>query len=262
MTWKMENDQIVLEDGNPVWIAEDNKEIAFDFNQTSKRIAELNEEAKNHRLKAKEYADKLATYTDAGIDIEKAKKAIETVQNLDDKKLVDAKQVDVLKSQWAADMEKTRQQWAEKEKRLSEALEKEMRDRQEQIKRQHFSDSAQNGYLKNTVLTPDVAYKIWGDKFKVENDNIIPMLNETTPLPSSDPLKPHANFNEALERMFENYEYKNNYLKSPAPGSGSSGNAAGGKSAITLSRADALDPMKYRAAKEQAEKTGQSVKIV
>jgi len=260
MAWKMENNQVVLKDGNPVWIAEDNKEIAFDFNQTSKRIAELNEEAKNHRLKAKEYADRLATYAD--LDIEKAKKAMETVQNLDDKKLVDAKQIDVLKSQWAADMEKTRQQWADEKKRLSEALEKEMRDRQEQIKRQHFTDSAQNGFLKNTVLTPDVAYKIWGDKFKVENNQIIPMLNETTPLPSSDPLKPHADFNEAVGRMFENYEYKANYLKSPAPGSGSHGNTGGSAGVITLSLSDARDPAKFQAAQKKAAETGQKFKIV
>jgi hypothetical protein len=89
---------VVVSDGKPVYLADDGKEIVFDYQATLATITRLNGEAKAHRT-AKETAEaKLASFE--GIeDPEAAKKALQTVKNLDDKKLVDAGQVETVKNE-------------------------------------------------------------------------------------------------------------------------------------------------------------------
>ena len=78
-----EQNHAVLQDGKPVYVHEDGKEVPFDAAQAVGKIASLNAEAKQHR-EAKEAAEaKLKAFD--GLDADKAKKALETVANLDDK---------------------------------------------------------------------------------------------------------------------------------------------------------------------------------
>ena len=59
MTMKLkldENNNVVVKDGMPVYVHEDGKEIPFDANKATVKIAELNSEAKQHR-EAKEAAE-------------------------------------------------------------------------------------------------------------------------------------------------------------------------------------------------------------
>ena len=44
-----ENGHVVVENGMPVYVHEDGKEIPFDANKATVKIAELNGEAKQHR---------------------------------------------------------------------------------------------------------------------------------------------------------------------------------------------------------------------
>lgn len=259
MAWKTDNGQPVFEAGNPVWV-EDDKELPVDYSATIKKISELNEESKQHRLKAKELSEKIAKYE--GIDPEKARQAMETVQNLDAKKLVDANQIDVLKKQWAEESAKTIQKYEQEKAMLAEGLQKERKARESLVKRQMFSNSKTSGFLNRVNLTPDVAFALWGDRFKVENDTLIPMIDSETPLPSSDPLKNHASFEEGIEKFFNQYEYKDNYLKQPPGGSGSGGNATSGRGVFTITRADAHNPAKYRAVSEAAAKAGATVQLI
>jgi hypothetical protein len=55
-----------IQDGKPVYVHDDGKEVAIDVPAMQLRIGQLNEEAKNHRLAAKAATDKLATF--AGIE--------------------------------------------------------------------------------------------------------------------------------------------------------------------------------------------------
>lgn len=67
-----ENGQVVVVDGKPVYIHDDGKEIPFDAPQATQKIAQLNAEAKQHRL-AKEEAEAKLTAFD-GIDDAQAAK--------------------------------------------------------------------------------------------------------------------------------------------------------------------------------------------
>ncbi len=51
-----ENGYVVVQDGKPVYVHDDGKEVAFDAPQTVQKISTLNGEAKQHR-EAKEAAE-------------------------------------------------------------------------------------------------------------------------------------------------------------------------------------------------------------
>lgn len=105
MTMKLkldENNNVVVKDGMPVYVHADGKEIPFDANKATVKIAELNGEAKQHR-EAKEAVEAKLKAFEGIADPKAAIKALETVKNLDDKKLIDAGEVEKVK----AEMRKT-----------------------------------------------------------------------------------------------------------------------------------------------------------
>ena len=84
-----ENGNVVLQDGKPVYVHDDGKEVAFDAPGTVATISRLNAEAKSHRERAEAAEGSLKGFE--GIDDPKAAlKALSVVANLDQKKLVDA----------------------------------------------------------------------------------------------------------------------------------------------------------------------------
>ena len=80
---------VVVQDGKPVYVYEDGKESPFDAAATLQTISRLNSEAKSHRERA-EVAEKSLKAFSGITDPAAAIRALETVSNLDLKKLVDA----------------------------------------------------------------------------------------------------------------------------------------------------------------------------
>lgn len=82
MTMKLkldENNNVVVKDGMPVYVHADGKEIPFDANKATVKIAELNGEAKQYREAKEAVEAKLKAFE--GIDDPKAAiKALETVK--------------------------------------------------------------------------------------------------------------------------------------------------------------------------------------
>ena len=75
----------VNEQGLPIYVYDDGKEVAHDAAQTVATITRLNGEAKSNRERYEAAESSLATF--AGIDDPvAAKKAVETLKNFDDKK--------------------------------------------------------------------------------------------------------------------------------------------------------------------------------
>ncbi|WVM87992.1 hypothetical protein UMZ34_16740 [Halopseudomonas pachastrellae] len=79
-----ENGNAVLQDGKPVYVHDDGKEVAFDAAGTVATITRLNAEAKTHR-EGKEAAEKALKAFEGISDPAAAIKALETVSNLDQK---------------------------------------------------------------------------------------------------------------------------------------------------------------------------------
>jgi hypothetical protein len=92
------NGNVVVENGMPVYVHDDGKEIPFDAVAAMTKITSLNGEAKTHR-EAKEAAEaSLAKF--AGItDPAKALEALEMMTKIDQKKLIDAGAVDQVKAE-------------------------------------------------------------------------------------------------------------------------------------------------------------------
>ena len=101
------------EKGNPIVIQEGagengaDKEIGLDAIHLYSKVPALQDEAKGHRLSAKALKELIDIAKEAGVDtenlesfrdwVESATTSIETVKNFDDKKLIDAKDVEGIK---------------------------------------------------------------------------------------------------------------------------------------------------------------------
>ena len=82
-----EQGHVVVQDGKPVYVHDDGKEVPFDAPQALAKIGSLNAEAKQHR-EAKDAAETKLKAFEGIDDAVAAKKALERVKNLDDKKLM------------------------------------------------------------------------------------------------------------------------------------------------------------------------------
>ena len=96
------NGAVVLQEHNgaklPVFVHPDGKEVPFDADSTLGTISRLNGEAKSHRERAEKAEGDLKKF-DGITDPAAAKKAMETVANLDAKKLVDAGEIEKVKAE-------------------------------------------------------------------------------------------------------------------------------------------------------------------
>lgn len=209
---------VVLQDGHPVYIHDDGKEIPFDANAAMAKIATLNGEARDHR-KAKESAE-AALSKFAGIeDVDGALKALDLVKKLDQKKLIDAGQVDQVKAEITKAFET---KLAEKDAALAkanDALHSEMIGG-------NFSRSK---FIADKLAIPaDVVQAFFGKNFKLEEGKVRAYNANGQPVYSRTNPGEFAGFDESLEILVDGYAQKDSILKSTQrPGSGAPANGGG-----------------------------------
>ena len=85
-----------VKDGKPVYVDADGAEALYDGESLAEHVTRLNGESATRRRELREAQEKLGAF-DGIEDPEAARKALTTVKNLDDKKLVDAGEVDKVK---------------------------------------------------------------------------------------------------------------------------------------------------------------------
>jgi hypothetical protein len=225
---------VVTKDGKPVYKYADGKEIPFDAKEATVHIASLKEEAKGHRLEAKQANEKLKLFGD--LDPEKAKEAITTVANLDAKKLVDAGKIDAVKQQMAEDFEANRKQMIENFEQEKSELSSE-RDKANNhlfnmmVEGEFYKSPLFNGKDSTTTMTADVAYALFRDNFSVDTEGeqprIVAKLDGEEILSRERPGKP-ATFHEALDKIWEKYPNRTRYEESHNGGGGSGNDGDGG----------------------------------
>lgn len=224
MAWKTdENGILAVENGNPVWLYEGEKEgqeAAVDFSATLKTIAKLTGESIERKNKIKELKDRLAPLEEAGIEdlpdwLSKSKAALETVANLDDKKLIDAGEVEKVK----ASLKEAHQKELAK---LNASLDEKEHSIRELIIRSAFD---QSDFLREkTVLLPDMAYSYFGSRFDiaVEDGKPVGFANDSNGsrlMSVKNPGK-YADPVEAIEILVNEHPQKERMLKMEASGSG------------------------------------------
>ena len=226
----------VVQDGKPVYVNDDGKEIAFDVAGTVATISRLNGEAKTHRERA-EAAEKTAKAFEGITDADAARKALATVANLDAKKLVDAGEVDKIRAEAIKAVEdKYSPVVAERDSLLKSLVDEKV-----------GGSFARSKMIADKLAIPaDLVQARFGDAFKVEGSDVVAYDKSGNKLFSRSNPGEVAKFDEALEILIDQYPYRDSILKSTgASGGGATGGSGGGSGGKTLTRAayDALDPI-------------------
>lgn len=228
------NGHVVVEDGKPVYVYEDGKEAPFDANAAMLKIGELNEEAKSHRLMAKDASEKLLIYRNEDgnfLDPDVARKAIETVQNYSDKEMFDATQVESIKTQMNKAYSDKITDLQRSHKAETDALNQHVSKKDAAIFKLLVKDrfNTSKFVMDKLVIPNEIAADYFGHHFKVEQGDsdslkVVGYINGEKILSREKPGH-DAGFEEAIETIVDNYQLKDRILKGSGPGAGSTGNA-------------------------------------
>lgn len=227
----------LVQDGKPVY-EDDGKEVAFDAAEAMNNLRATRGEAMRHR-EAKETAERMLKAFE-GLDAEAARKALDTVKGLDQKKLVDAGEIQKVRDEIAAEY---RKQIAEKEQAFQQL------DQRYKGEKLSAAFSRSKFATEKLAIPPDLAEAAFARNFEFDqNGNLIAKDHQGVTIVSKATGGP-ASFDEALEALVNAYPNRDAILR----GSGATGGGAapsGGTPGKTISQADfdRLSP-KDRAAK-------------
>lgn len=229
------NGNAVVQDGKPVYVKDDGSEIAFDVVGTTTTIARLNAEAKTHR-EGKEAAEGKLKLFEGIDDPAAAKTALDTLSKLDQKKLIDAGEVDRVKAEISKAFET----------KLTEATGK-----AQALEQQLYAEKVGGAFARSKFITeklaipPDMVEARFGKNFAIEDGKIVAKDQNGNKLYSASNPGELAGFDEALEMLVNAYPYKDQILKgsgASGSGAGQSNQGAGGKKTITRAQFESLDP--------------------
>ncbi len=217
----------VLREGKPVYKHPDGKEVAFDAVSTVATISRLNAEAKQHRERA-EAAEKSLKLFDGIADPVAALKALDTVSNLDHKKLIDAGEVEKVKGEITKAFQAQLDEANGKSKTLEQAL---------------YGEKVGGAFARSKMIAEklaipaDMVQARFGQAFKIEGDKTVAYDASGNKIFSRARPGELADFDEALETLIEQYPYKEHILKSSgASGGGAQGSGTGGGGKQTRTR--------------------------
>lgn len=210
----------VNEQGLPLYIHDDGKEVAHDAPQTVATIARLNGEAKTNRERFEKAETSLKAF-DGIEDPAAAKKAMETLKNFDDKKLVDAGEVEKVK--------------AEAIKAIEEKYAPIVQERdsfQAQLHNELIGGGfARSKYIQDNIAVPaDMIQAQFGKSFKIEEGKVVAYGTDGQKIYSRTRPGEVADFDEALESLVGGYQHKDSILKG-GQGSGGGFQGNGGQTA-------------------------------
>ena len=218
-----------IQDGKPVYLDDAGKEIAFDAPGTVATISRLNGEAKSHRERAQAAETSLKAF-DGLTDPAAALKALEIVKSLDQKKLIDAGEVEKVKAEAIKAVEEKYRPTVEKAETLEKAL------RQEKI----GGSFARSKYIAEKLAVPvPMVEKTFGEFFTIEGGKVVAKDASGNAIYSKSKPGEIADFDEAMEVLVEGFAFKDSILK----GTGNSGTGArhgngGGTGGKTITRAE------------------------
>lgn len=225
-----ENGNVVVQNGQPVYIHDDGKEAPFDAAAAVSKISALNREAQSHR-EAKEAAEAKIKAFEGIEDAEAAIKALETVKNLKDGDLVTAGKVEEIKTAAKRAAEEqvaaAAKAAAEREKALQADLEKLQGQLHNELIGGNFSRSK---FISEKFAIPaDLVQARFGQAFRVEDGKVVAYDQAGNKIFSRSRAGEVADFDEALETLVDQYPYKDSILKgSGQSGSGANGGGGGG----------------------------------
>lgn len=229
-----EQGHVVVNDGKPVYVHDDGKEIPFDAPSAMSKIAALNGEAKGHRERA-EAAERIAKQFDGIEDPAAARKALETLSNLDAKKLVDAGEIEKVKAE------------------ISKAFQAQLDDangKAKTLEEQLYSEKIGGSFARSEIIAKklaipsDMVQARFGQAFKIEEGKVVAYDAHGNKIFSRARPGEVAEFDEALDALIEQYPHKDHILKATGASGGGArnGGQGGGTKSINRAAFDALGP--------------------
>lgn len=234
------NGNVVVENGMPVYVHDDGKEIPFDAAAALGKITALNGEAKTHR-EAKELAEANLAKFSGITDPTKALEALDMMTKIDQKKLIDAGSVDQVKAEITKVFQTQLDEANGKNQKLETQLYQEMIGGR-------FNGSA---FIKDKVAIPaDFVQARFGQAFKIEDGKVVAYDQQGNKVYSRTKPGELAEFDEALESLVEQYPQKDHILKASGNSGGGSQQSQHQAGQKTMKRAafDALPPVDQQAA--------------
>jgi len=262
----------VTEDGKPIYVNNKDEEVPVDPPAMYQKIIDLGLESKKHREGFEGLQTKFSVLDDiedVPDFVEKANKAIKQVENFNDKDWMDVKKVDSLKEQMNEAHEKELKRVKTQFEGTVETQTTTIARKDDQIRKLMVSNRFSNsplfaGQTPKTTMTPDVAEAFFGHHFKVEEDSkngnepvVRAYFTTGDPVISASPERVGelANFNEAIEILFDQYPSRDQYVKSKGGGSGAGGGGGGAGS-------DETDLTKLQAQYKEAEESRDTASMI
>ena len=213
------NGAVVLQDGAPVYIKDDGSEIAFDGAKAFAKIGQLTGENTVYRKRFEDAESKLKGF-DGIADPAAALQALETLKSLDQKKLIDAGEVEKVKAE------------------ISKAFQGQLDDAKghaSKLEQQLYAEMIGGSFarskfaLDKLAIPPDLVQAYFGKAFGIEEGKVVAKDANGNKLYSAANPGELAGFDEALEMLVNQYPGKAHILKGTgASGGGASGGSQGG----------------------------------
>jgi hypothetical protein len=231
---------VVVNNGMPVYVDKDGKDIEVDVPSLFTKITTLNAENKQRRERAEALEGTLKIF-DGIEDLPKwrseADEAFKKVKNFSQKDLIEANKVEEIKKEMKAAHEE------EKGKLLKSFQEKDatwqgtVKQKDDMIYSLMVSSKfAQSpfftGEKAKTLLPPEIAETYFGKNFRVEDDGkgklrVTGYINGNAIYSRKNPGE-LADFEEALEAIIESYPLKDRIIRAGESGGSGGGGGAGG----------------------------------
>lgn len=225
----------VIQDDKPVYVNDDGSEVAYDAPAAKAAITRLNGEAKGHR-EAKEAAETKLKAFEGIDDADVARKAMQTVANLDAKKLVDAGKIDEVRAEAIKATEAKFAPVVDENKKLKGQLDSEIIG----------GSFARSKYITDKLAIPsDLVQARFGKHFTVGEDGKL-IAKDAAGNQIYSAAKPGevADFDEAMSIIVNAYPQKEHILKGSGGGGGGAkpGDKDTGGKTILRADFDKLDP--------------------
>lgn len=207
-------------DGKPVFTGDDGKDIAFDAAGTRDTITRLNAEAKSHRERA-ETAEKTVKAFEGITDPAAARSALDVVSKLDQKKLVDAGEIDVVRNEISKAFQT----------QLDEMTSKAQTFEQQLYAEKIGGSFARSKYIAEKLAVPaDMVQATFGRNLKIEDGKVVAYDAQGQKIFSRARPGELADFDEAVETLVSQYPHRDHILKSSDANGGGAQGGGGGNS--------------------------------
>ena len=225
----------VNEQGQPLYIHDDGKEVAHDAPQTVATISRLNGEARTNRERYEAAETSLKAFE--GIeDPTAAKKALETLKNFDDKKLVDAGEIEKVKAEAIKAVEDKYAPIVQERDAFQSQLHNELIG----------GGFARSKFIQDNIAVPaDMIQATFGKNFQIEGGKVVAVGADGQKIYSRARPGEVADFDEALETLVGGYQYKDLILKGNQSGGGGFQNNGGQNSGLKRGDMTAKDKSDY-----------------